>query len=126
MLEQNKAIVRRFRLEIANEGKLDVADEVFAPTITFNGQDITLDSFLQIIQMWRSAFPDVEYTTDDLIAEDDRVVERWTGKGTHKGELFGIAPTGKKVTATGIDIHRIVDGRIVELVEVTDNLGFMQ
>ena len=126
MLEQNKAIVRRFRLEITNEGKLDVADEIFAPTITFNGQDITLDSFLQIVQMWRSAFPDVEYTLDDLIAEGERVVERWTGKGTHKGELFGISPTGKKVTGTGIGIHRIVDGKIVELVEITDGLGLMQ
>ena len=126
MLEQNKAIIRRYRLEVANEGKLDVADEIFAPTITFNGQNITLDSFLQIVQMWRSAFPDVEYILDDLIAEDDRVMERWTGKGTHKGELFGISPTGKKVTGTGIGIHRIVDGKIVELVEVTDGLGLLQ
>jgi predicted ester cyclase len=53
-------------------------------------------------------------------------VEHWTVKGTHKGELFGIPPTGKKITGTGIIIHRIVDGKIVELVEIADGLGLMQ
>jgi len=72
------------------------------------------------------AFPDLEYTQEDLIAEGDRVVERWTARGTHKGALFGIPPTGKQITSTGILIHRIVDGKIVAFVEVADGLGLMQ
>jgi steroid delta-isomerase-like uncharacterized protein len=126
MLEQNKAIVRRYRLEVANEGKLDVVDEIFAATFTMNGQEMTPESFKQFIQMWHTACPDLEYTLEDLIAEGDQVVERWTARGTHKGVLFGIPPTGKQITSTGILIHRIVDGKIVEFVEVADSLGVMQ
>jgi predicted ester cyclase len=91
-----------------------------------NGQEMTPESFKQAIQMWRIAFPDLEYTLEDLIAEGDRVVERWACRGTHKGALFGIPPTGKQITSTGILIHRIVDGKIVAFVEVADGLGLMQ
>ena len=126
MLEQNKAIVRRYRQEIANEGKLDLVDEIFAATFMMNSQEMTPENFKQFIQMWRIAFPDLEYTLEDLIAEGDRVVERWTCRGTHEGALFGIPPTGKQITSTGILIHRIVDGKIVEFVEVADGLGLMQ
>jgi predicted ester cyclase len=126
MWEQNKAIVRRYRLEIANEGKLDLVDEIFAATFTMNGQEMTPESFKQFIQIWHTAFSDLEYTQEDLIAEGDQVVERWTARGTHTGELFDIPPTGKQITTSGILIHRIVDGKIVAFVEVTDGLGLMQ
>jgi predicted ester cyclase len=65
-------------------------------------------------------------TTEDLIAEGDKVVHRWTVRGTHKGELLGYAPTGRQVTSAGVSIFRIADGRIVEHVAFADDLGFFQ
>lgn len=58
---------------------------------------------------YREAFPDLEITFDEQFAAGDRVVDRWTGRGTHEGELMGIPPTGRSVTASGISIHRIAE-----------------
>ena len=79
-------------------------------------------SFL-VIQM---AFPDLVVTVEDQIAEGDRVVTRWTARGTHGGEFLGIPPTGKEFTFKGVDIVRIVDGKIVEGWDVPDLFGLMR
>ena len=70
--------------------------------------------------------PDLRITLEDDIAEEDKVVSRWTAQVTHQGELMGIAPTGNQVTIMGITIHRIEDGKIVEEWENWDALGLMQ
>jgi predicted ester cyclase len=75
---------------------------------------------------WRESFPDWHSTFEELIAEGDRVAERWTGRGTHRGELQGIAPTGKRVEAPGSVFYRIVDGKIVELWGQLDMMSLMQ
>jgi predicted ester cyclase len=75
--------------------------------------------------MSRSALPDFHSTLEDMIAEGDKVAERFTGRGTHKGEWMGIAPTGKQVTIQGMAIHRITDGKIVENWTNMDMLGVM-
>jgi steroid delta-isomerase-like uncharacterized protein len=74
----------------------------------------------------RAAFPDTRMTIEDEIAEGDKVVIRWTIRGTHKGEYMGIAPTGKEVTVTGISVYRIERGKIVEDWSNNDMLGMLQ
>jgi steroid delta-isomerase-like uncharacterized protein len=76
--------------------------------------------------MYFAAFPDINVTVEDVIAEGDKAVTRWTIRGTHRGELMGIAPTDKHIELKGITIHRIEGGKIVEEWERYDNLGMMQ
>ena len=76
--------------------------------------------------MYRNAYPDLQFTVEDQIAEGDKVVTRWTGNGTHKGELMGIPPTGVQVTETGSDIIRYVGGKAVEEWTSYDLLVMMQ
>jgi predicted ester cyclase len=80
----------------------------------------------QFVSMMRSALPDLRITLEDDIAEGDKVVTRWIGQGTHQGELMGIAPTGNRVTITGIPIHRIEDTKIVEEWSNWDAPGLIQ
>jgi len=75
---------------------------------------------------FHAGLPDVEVVSEDVIAEGDKAVVRWTGRGTHQGVLLGIPPTGKQVTWTGMTIYRIADGKIVEERGEEDALGFLQ
>jgi steroid delta-isomerase-like uncharacterized protein len=79
-----------------------------------------------LVTVYRNAFPDVHFTIDEQIAEGDKVVTRWTGHGTHKGELAGIPATGKSATVTGMGVDRIVNGKIVESWGIFDQFGMMQ
>jgi steroid delta-isomerase-like uncharacterized protein len=76
--------------------------------------------------MYLGAFPDAEVTIEDQLAEGDKVVTRWTGRGTHQGELMGVPPSGNRVEVPGITISRIEGGKIVEEWENYDALGMMQ
>jgi predicted ester cyclase len=76
--------------------------------------------------MYRGAFPDLEMTVDGILAEADMVALRWTATGTHRGDLMGIPPTGKRVSVTGQVMSRFVGGKVVEDREVFDALGMMQ
>jgi steroid delta-isomerase-like uncharacterized protein len=132
MSEENKAIVRREHEEIWNsQGNLDAADEIYAPN--YIGHDPTLpedirgvEAARQFAAMYRSAFPDLEFTIEDQIAEGDKVATRLTVRGTHQGELEGIAPTGNRVEITGIVISRIAEGKIAEDWSNFDALGMLQ
>ena len=73
-----------------------------------------------------AAVPDARYTVEDMIAEGDRVVSRFTMTGTQTGEMQGIPPTGKQCKVAGIDIFRVVDGKIVEHWDAVDQLGMLQ
>jgi predicted ester cyclase len=114
----NKEIVRRFSDDVWGQGDLRTADEVLAVDLVEHnplpGQGAGREGHKQVVALYRSAFPDLRVTTEDLIADGDRVALRWKAEGTHLGELMGMAPTGKRVTLTGIDIMRIAGGRIVE------------
>jgi steroid delta-isomerase-like uncharacterized protein len=74
----------------------------------------------------RQAFPDLQIKIEDQIAERDKVVTRWTARGTHQGEFAGIPPTGKQVVMTGIDIDRIANGKLVECWTKSDDLSMLQ
>jgi steroid delta-isomerase-like uncharacterized protein len=132
MSEQNKAFTKRAVEEGWNQGKLEVFDELMAASCVFNepslpGGKITgPDAYKQRAQMYRAAFPDLHLTVTDQFEEGDRLVSRWTATGTHKGELMGIAPTGKHVTVTGITINHIQSGKLVESWENGDTLGLLQ
>jgi steroid delta-isomerase-like uncharacterized protein len=83
----------------------------------------------QVVAPYQTAFPDAHWHVEDMIAEGDRVVTRWTGRGTHRAELPGnppIPPTGKKASVPGVWIHRIAGGKIVESWNVWDTLGMLR
>ena len=127
--EDNKTLVHRFFEEFANQGNLALADDLFAPEYAHHFPDEDIhgpDGMKQLDKELRTAFPDWHISTDNVIAEGDKVVVRYTMHGTHQGEGFDIAPTGKRVVYTGIDIIRIADGKIVEQWTEIDALGLLQ
>ena len=128
--EENKAILRRVADEVLNQKNLDLVDEFYATDyvnhIPPNPEIRGSEGFKQFFAMQFAAFPDFHLTAEDVLAEGDKVVLRWTFTGTHEGELMGIPPTGKQVTYTGIVINRFADGKIVEDWEIADFLGMMQ
>jgi steroid delta-isomerase-like uncharacterized protein len=85
-----------------------------------------IEGVKQFIGMLRAAFPDSRTEIEDVIADSDKVVIRWTGHGTNTGPFMGMPPSGKPTTVTGIDIYRVVDGRVVESWTNWDALGLMQ
>lgn len=129
-LEENKALVRRYLEEAWNQGNLGILDEVMAPTYVryMSGQAAPLDrkGQKQRIAGFHQALPDLHLTIEDLIAEGDRVVFRITVHGTQQGPLMGIAPTGKLISVSAIDIARIVEGNIVEHWGQMDTFGLLQ
>ena len=127
--EENKALVRRFVEEFWNEGNMSAADELMAPDAQIHlptGEVVNPDEAKSFAATWRESFPDWHSTFEELVAEGDRVAERWTGRGTHRGELQGIPATGKSVEAPGSVFYRIVDGKIVELWGQLDMMSLMQ
>lgn len=128
--EENKAKIRRIYEEVFNKGNLAVADELMAPNYVFHapgGQEFKgPEGFKQYATMMRTAFPDLHITVEDMVAEGDKVVHRISTRGTHKGDLMGIAPTGKQITTTGIVISRFAAGKEVEVWASLDMLGMMQ
>jgi predicted ester cyclase len=84
------------------------------------------EAYRQFGSQYFSAFPDLQITPKDLVAEGDKVTMRYDWRGTHRGELMGIAPTGKQVRTSGISILRIANSKIVEQWDNFDNLGMLQ
>ena len=126
--EENKAIVRRY-FEGAYRDEA-VADELIAPDYVGRfppNPDVRgREAIKQFNRETRTAFPDLQLALDELIAEGDRVVVRWTMRGTHLGELRGgIAPTGKAFTVTGTTTNRVAEGRVAEAWGNVDLLGLM-
>ena len=131
MPEQNKALVRRAVEEVWNKGNYDVVDELAASDILVHAStpDREVHGTQGVKQFYgalRSAFPDIHFTIEDQIAEGDRVVTRWTARGTHTGAFNGIPPTGKQGIVSGIDIDRIANGKVVECWPNADELGLLQ
>lgn len=131
-VKEHKALTRRW-LEKLNKGKatfLTAMDEDYATDFVYHGptgEDIRgLKNYKQFFSNLLDAFPDTHFTFDDIVAEGDKVVTRFTWTGTHKGEFQGIPPTNKKITIWGITIVRIVGGKAVEEWEMMDIMGFMQ
>jgi steroid delta-isomerase-like uncharacterized protein len=129
--EQNKAMDRRVYEEVWNGGNLAVIDELVAANYVDHDQEPPgalegVEGLKQSVTMYRTAFPDVHFTVEDQIAEGDRVVTRWTARGTHQGAFMGIPPTGKQAMVTGISITRVASGKVVEGWTNFDALGLLQ
>ena len=124
--EQNKAVVRRFFEDVWNQQQDHVIDEIFAPTVLFNGQSITRDALKQALAGRRTAFANIHVTVDDQVAEGEKVSTRRTWRATHRGPFRGVLPTGKQVTWTQISVVRFSQGRIVEDWAVADEVGILQ
>lgn len=128
--EQNKELYRRFIEECFVGGNMAVVDEMIAADAVDHqappGVAQGAEGVKQFLSMFRSAFPDLQATVDQMIAEGDTVAARFTMSGTHQGELFGIPPTGKRIEITGIDVVRFENGKMVEHWGNQDDLGMMQ
>jgi steroid delta-isomerase-like uncharacterized protein len=131
MSEQNKTAVRRLFDELWNKGNLPVADELIAP-IYLHHDPSTPDqgkgpaSEKKRVTHYRTAFHDFRLNIEDLLADGETVVARWSCRGVHKGDLGGIAPTGKQFAITGVTIVRFSNGKIVEGYVNWDALGLMR
>lgn len=128
--DTNKAIVRRYYEQLWNTWDTALADQVIAADITFRGSlglsVQGINSFKEYMAMVQGAFPDFHNTIEELIAEGDQVAARMTYSGSHRGELYGLAPTGKHVTYSGIAIFRIKGDKIVTGWVIGDALGLMK
>jgi predicted ester cyclase len=130
MDEENKQITLRWIDEMCGQRNLGVGDEIFAADLIDHNpapdQAQGPEGQKQVLRELWEAFPDFHTQADDVIAQGDRVVVRWSASGTHEGSYYGIAPTGKKITYSGIDIVRIERGKIVERWGFSDDLGLLQ
>jgi steroid delta-isomerase-like uncharacterized protein len=131
MSEANKNAVRRLFEEVWNKGSMVVADELFAPNYAHHDSSTAdvgrgPESEKKRATLYRAAFPDVRLTIEDIIAEGETVTARWSCRGSHKGDLNGIAPTGKQFNISGVSIARFANGKMVEGWVNWDALGLMQ
>jgi len=128
--DENKQLFRRFIEEVANQGKIAVVDELVTADMIEHeeipGIPRNREGVKQAFTLFRTAFPDLQVTIEDLIAEGDQVVGRETWRGTHRGAFMEIPPTGKQVEFAAIDIVRIANGKMVEHWGQTDMLGMLQ
>jgi steroid delta-isomerase-like uncharacterized protein len=127
--EDNKALVRRYR-EIHNKGTLDELDKIVAKDLISHsalpGMPPGLEGGKMAHHAFMASFPDIQTTTQDLLAEGDKVIERYLAHGTNTGSFMGAPLTGKKFTIESIVTYRIANGKIVEMWGMNDSMGLMQ
>lgn len=119
--EANKKLARRIIEEMWNTRNLQIVDEVYAAEFG-GGHEATK----QFVSANLVAFPDLQITIQDQIAENDLVATRYVMRATHQGEFANIPPTGKSFSITGIEMHRFANGKLVELWNIADMLGALQ
>lgn len=126
---QNERIVREHFEEIWDRGNLEVVDQNVSPDLISHdprGPEPGLEAFKGYVNAMRSAFPDLQVTLGDMVAEGDVVAARASFTGTHQGEFQGIPPTGKQITVDLQGFFRIADDKIAEAWVIRDDLGTMQ
>jgi steroid delta-isomerase-like uncharacterized protein len=130
--QDNATLARRLQEEVFAQGAADVAEAILAPDFQWHAPNLPPDvspdreGIKRYAAMLHTAYPDVRFTYEQTIAEGDKVVTYWTARATQQGPLMTIPATGRPIMVTGIDIFRIVDGRIAELWESWDQLGMLQ
>ena len=125
----------RFFNDVFNEGDIATVDDIFAKdyvgysSANLGRPIVGQDGIKEFVKKYRQAFPDIHFDFEDVITHDDKVVVRWTTRGTHQRDLFNIAPTGKTMTVTGIGIAQVVDAQIkishseVNMLSLVQQLG---
>lgn len=131
MIAKNKAIVRRYFDEVLSAGNFELLDVLIAANYVSHypaGYELGggPEDVRQIVTSVRRAFPRVRFTVDDLIAEGEKVVCRWTFHGIQEGDFMGIPASGRKATVMGIAVYRIIDEQIAEAWFTWDALGLMR
>ncbi len=129
MSDQNKSIVRRFVDEVWNKKNPSMIDELIAANCVIHTPDGQLrgpSEYRQLYDRYTKAFPDCTLSIDDMVAEGEKVVARYTVRGKHQGELRGFAPTNKQINVQGTAILRFSSGKLVEEHSVWDTLGLME
>lgn len=137
-IENNKAALIRHFEEVLNQGQLHVIDEIYTDDYTLDApvssdgqsRDRSLtqgrEQLKQRVTLFRTAFPDIHFSTDEIIGEGNSVVVRYTYRGTHEGVFAGLQPTGRSISVMGILIAHLQDGRIQEAVSVFDSADLMK
>ena len=130
-ITRNKILVRRYFEECLNQGKLETIDELISPTYVSHypaGYDLGGGpaDVKQIVASVRRGFSDLHFTIEDFVAQGEKVVARWTFRGTHDGNFMGIAPTGKQAQVAGVAVYRIADGKIEEVWLSWDVYGLLK
>ena len=130
MSEQNKTLVRHIIEEIVNQGNLELVNQFISPEYTYFEPTVGpmkgREGYRAILTTYRNAFPDMKLTIEEQLAEGDSVVTRWRAGGTHRGELMGIAPTGKRVSVQGVVISRVKNGQLADDFESYDVQGMLR
>ena len=128
-VEENKALVRRF-FDAFGRNDFAALEAVTSQDVVYHtappGLSAGIEGYRELMAMYVSAFPDVQITVDDMIAEGDKVVTRFTSRGTHRGEFMGIAPMGSQVTIGGISIIRVAGNKVTEEWDQLDMLGGLE
>jgi len=129
MSAADEAVVRRFYEEMNNDRKLELAPELFTADHKMHDPQVPAgdgpDGMAATVKVYQDGV-EGHWQIEDIFSTDDKVVVRWTGSGTHVGEVNGIPATGKKLSVDAITIHRMAGGKIAETWEVWDTLGFLQ
>jgi steroid delta-isomerase-like uncharacterized protein len=130
MSAANKELSRRFT-ELFGSDDEALAREVLSPDVVFHGtagdgELRGIGEMQAFLAGYRRAFPDAHSTVEDQVAERDKVVTRWRARGTHRGELAGIPPTGREFAFDGVTIERIEGGKIAEVWVARDELGLLR
>jgi steroid delta-isomerase-like uncharacterized protein len=128
-LAENKALVRRYYEQVLTGRDRDLLAQLLDPSFVSHisgGSDVGADAYSAAVEATHAAFPALVVTVHDQVAEGDKVVTRWSASGTHAGDFAGVPATGRLVTVTGIHIHRVRHGRLVEHWEELNLLGVLR
>ena len=131
MSAENKAIVHRLYEEVWNKRRLELVDEIISPSHALHDPNVTgsaigPEAYKRQVTRFVTAFPDLRFTIEDAVAENEKLVVAWTISGTHQGAFMGIPATNKKVSVEGITINHIVNGKIMDSYISYDALGMIQ
>ena len=130
MSDENISVIERYSEEVMNNGNLDAVDELLADDYVHHtpppGMPPNRNGFRQFVAAAHRGLADLTLTTDDILAQGNKVVQRWTNRAVHEGEFMGVPATGKEVEFSGTSIYTIRDGKIAEDWTLFDAVGLMQ
>jgi steroid delta-isomerase-like uncharacterized protein len=128
--ENNKAVIRKFLEEVINQNRMGRADDLvvedFVELDPLPGQRQGREGLKEVLGMMRTAFPDMHWVVEEMVAEEDKVVTRFTWTGTHRGTFLGVPATGRSVKVKGVVIDQLAGGKMNYSRILMDSLGMMQ
>src|SRR5271167_3430418 len=127
----NRAIVRHLYEEVWNKRRFELLDELISPSHAIHdsnssGSSVGPEAYKAQITRYMAAFPDLRFTIEDIVGENEKIVVDWTISGTHRGEMWGFRPTNKKMSLEGITIHHIANGKIIDSFVKSDALQLLK